>query len=135
MIRKLGPMAAILMLTAAFAGCGGGNDNSDSSSNDAPAATAATTTTPETGTTSTGNSATDDQLDAAVATCKKSVDDNPQVSADLKDDVKAICDKVRSGDPEELKKATREVCETIVKKSLPEGDARDQALQTCAAAG
>jgi hypothetical protein len=146
MIRKLGPLAAILMLTAAFAAGCGDDDKSDSSGSDAPAVTAEDTAT-ATDDTATDDAATDDssgggtdlsdnpQVKAAIEQCKQSVDNNPQVKDDIKDDIKAICDDAASGDPDDVKQAIKDVCVKIVESSVPEGDIRDQALQSCETAG
>lgn len=141
MTRAPRPLLALLLLTALIgAGCGGDDDSGTVA---APAATAtatteATTATEETTstetTTSTGAS-DDDRVKQAIANCKKSIEDNDQVSADLKDDVKAICDKAASGNPQDVRDAIREVCEKIVDSQLPEGDARDQAKKSCAGSG
>ena len=144
MIRKLGPLAAILMLTAAFAAGCGDDDKSDSSGSDAPAVTAEDTAT--TDDTATDDASSDDsaggddiadnpQVKAAIEQCKASVDNNPQVKDDIKDDIKAICDDAASGDPEDVKQAIKDVCVKIVESSVPEGDIRDQAMTACENAG
>ncbi|MCW2991162.1 MAG: hypothetical protein JWM73_1756 [Solirubrobacterales bacterium] len=129
MTRKLGPLAALPLLIATFAvGCGGSDNTSDSSSTQTGAATTGTTTSDVSG-------EAGKQLDAAVAACKKSVDENAQITADLKDDVKTICDKVRSNDPAEIQQATRDVCVKIVESSVPAGDVRNRAKAACQSAG
>lgn len=137
MMRKLGPLALLLLLVAVFAvGCG--DDDKSDSSNDAPAVTTAAedTATDDAPAEDAGEIDTSDEaLEAGREACKDAVDSNPQVKADLKDDIKAICDSIESGDPEEMKRVARETCEAVVESSVPEGAARDQALESCAAAG
>jgi hypothetical protein len=137
MIRKLGPLALLLMLVAVFAvGCG--DDDKSDSSNDAPAVTTAAaddTATEEDTSSDDGDVADNPQVQQAVEQCKASIESNPAVKDDIKGDLQDICDKAASGDPEDVKAAIKEVCEKIVDSSVPEGDIRDQAKQACATAG
>ena len=142
MHRKLAPLASMLLLTALLAsGCGGGGETASGTA-PAPLATATTEATstgtvptPTTSTSTTSTTLADNpRVKQAIAQCKASIDANPQVKDSIKEDVKAICDKAASGDPQEIKKAIREVCEKIVESSLPAGEARDQAKKTCATA-
>lgn len=141
MHRKLAPLASTLVLTALLAaGCGGSDKTTASDTASTPAATATTdaasTTDTTTSTSGTSTSLADNpQVKQAIARCKASIDANPQVKDSIKEDVKAICDKAASGNPEDIKAAIRQVCEKIVESSLPPGDARDQAKKTCASAG
>lgn len=142
MIKKISPLLALLLATAGFAaGCGGDDDKGDSSSTSAtPAATAtAEETTTAEGTSSDDSSssdiADDPRVKQAIQQCKDSIDSNPSVKDDIKDDLKGICDKAATGNAEDLKKASQEVCEKIVESSVPEGDIRDQALESCKTAG
>ena len=140
MIRKLGPLALLLMLVAAFAaGCG--DDDKSDSSNDTPAVT--TTAADDTATddaateedASSGDVSDNPQVQQAVESCKSSIESNPAVKDDIKADLQAICDKAASGDEEDVRNAIKEVCEKIVESSVPAGSARDQAMQACASAG
>lgn len=139
MNRKLGPLAVILLLVAVFAAaCGGDDEKSNEGSGTSPAVT---TTLPADGATTDDTATTEEpaaqegNLDQAIEACKKSVDTNPSVADDLKDDLKSVCDSVKSTDPDEMRRVTREVCEKIIKGSVPAGDIRTQALQACASAG
>jgi hypothetical protein len=62
--------------------------------------------------------------------CKSSVE-QAQVDAASKADLEALCDKAASGDLEAVRKAAREICHKIVKRNVPAGSSRDQALQAC----
>ncbi|MEJ7787305.1 MAG: hypothetical protein WKF96_21085 [Solirubrobacteraceae bacterium] len=136
-------MAVLLLLVAIFAtGCGGDDDGGSSITDDLPAATttvAEDTPTDELPTEDDVPTAPEDtdvpeNLEQGVEACKDSIDSNPSVSDDIKEDLKSICDKI-GGDPEEIQEASREVCEKIVESSVPEGDIRDQAKEACASAG
>jgi hypothetical protein len=131
MFRKLGPLAAALMLTALFAvGCGSDNKSSTgSNSSSTPAATTSTSSG------SSGSVADNPAVKAAVASCKSSIEANPAVKSDIKGDLEAICDKAASGKPEDVKAAIKEVCQKIVVSSVPSGSAQDQAKAACDQAG
>ncbi|MCW2967807.1 MAG: hypothetical protein JWM71_1579, partial [Solirubrobacteraceae bacterium] len=75
------------------------------------------------------------QVKAAVAACKSSIDSNPAVKANIKSDLESICDKAATGDPAEVKKATKDVCLKIVESSVPAGSAQDTAKSACDSAG
>jgi predicted outer membrane protein len=68
---------------------------------------------------------------AAIETCKASVRERGELSADVKAELEKLCEEAESGDPQDAKEATRKVCERIIEESVPEGPARDQALETC----
>lgn len=119
MTRKLAPLLATLVLAVAFAGCGGGEKGSST--------TAGTTAT---------NFADQPQVKDAIARCKDSIDQNSAIEDKFKADLKGVCEKISSGDPDAIAKATRAVCETLIDKTLPAGDARDQAKQkACSGVG
>ena len=137
MIRKLGPLAVALMLAALFAvGCGDDDKSSDTGSTSVAVSTDSTSTD-STSTDSGGGTDVSDnpQVQAAVESCKQSIDSNPAVKDDIKEDLKAICDKAASGDPEDVKSAIKEVCVKIVESSVPSGSAQDQAKAACDQAG
>lgn len=70
-------------------------------------------------------------VEAAVEACKQSAQGQPNLSDDAKSDIEDLCEEAASGDPEDTKAATRKVCERIIEEQVPEGAARDQALETC----
>ena len=57
--------------------------------------------------------------------------DTPNLSEDLKSDLQESCEEAASGDEEAVRDAARDVCIRIVEETVPEGQARDQALETC----
>ena len=142
MIRRLGPLAVALMLTALFAvGCGD-DDNGDSGDSGGTATEqvdtgGGTATESEDTTTDSGGGDVSDnpQVQAAVEACKQQIASNPAVKDDIKSDLQAICEKAASGDEEDVKSAIKEVCVKIVESSVPSGSAQDTAKQACEQAG
>ena len=124
-------MVLVIVLTALMlvaAGCG---DDEESGTG------AGTTTTQGSGSTSgsTPETQSDDAKQAAVDSCKASVNAVPNLKDDTKADLEDICEDAANGDEEQVKKATREVCEKIVEDTVPAGATQDQAKQACASAG
>lgn len=139
MTRRLGPLAVLLLLVAAFAaGCGDDEGSDSSTSNDSPAVTSTTAddAAPEETATEPAAEPADgsENVEQSIQACKDAIDSNPSVSDDIKEDLRTICDKVGE-DPESVQAASREICEKIVEESVPEGDVRDQAKEACASAG
>ena len=79
---------------------------------------------------STGGVSSQD-VDAAVENCKESVRQQAQLSDDAKSEIEALCDEAKGGDEEDVKAASRKVCERMIEETVPAGEARDQALETC----
>jgi hypothetical protein len=138
--RLITLLAALLLLAFAAVGCGDDN-GSDGSGGDKPAQAESGD---DSGSSDSGNDATVESgdtevpanLDEAIEQCKKSVNSAPNVSDDSKSKLEDICEKAGSGDQEDIEQAAREVCETIVKDSIPEGSpGRDAALSACETAG
>lgn len=151
MIRLLA--VALLAAGLLVAGCGGDDDDG------ADQADTATQTQPETTPTDTQETETDtteeereaepesgdddspvpgasrEQLEQAIESCKENVRQAPQLSDDAKDDLEELCEEAASGDPEELRKVSREVCKRIIADTLPAGEQRDQALRLCDQSG
>lgn len=71
------------------------------------------------------------QIQAAVASCKQSVQAAPTLSSKAKSDLESLCEKAASGDSAAVKDATKKVCVEIVKDQIPAGAAQDQALASC----
>jgi hypothetical protein len=116
-----------------------------------PAATtpATTTTTPATTTTATtpatttpsitasqlkaaekADPAIKQQIAQAVAACKSSVDSTPNLNSADKASLNSICDRMRTGDTAGIQQATAQVCQQIIKDSVP-ASAQAQALAAC----
>jgi hypothetical protein len=66
----------------------------------------------------------------AVAACKASINSAPTLSADSKTELVKLCDEAATGDPAAIKKATAEVCQQVVKDSVPSA-AQSAALAAC----
>jgi len=71
----------------------------------------------------------------AVDSCKQSIDNAPQLSDDVKSELKDICEESAEGDEDAVRDASRRVCVTIAEESVPEGPARQQALDACRQSG
>lgn len=72
----------------------------------------------------------------AIESCKQSINSAPQLSAEAKSDLEALCEEAASGDAEEVKRIAKEVCSKIIEESgVPDGAAKDQALAACDQAG
>src|SRR5207245_8206677 len=65
-----------------------------------------------------------------VAACKSGINAQPTLSASLKSKLTAICDKAASGDVAGARKAAAQVCQEIVKATVP-ASAQAQALAGC----
>jgi hypothetical protein len=133
--RFLTLMAAVMLLAFAAVGCGDDNDGGSNGSGDNAAETQSEDTTTD-ATVESGDVEVPANLEEAVERCKESVGQAPQISDDAKSKLEDICDKAGSGDEQEIEEAAREVCETIVEESIPDGSpGREAALSACASAG
>lgn len=122
-----------MALSAALIAAGCGDDDSTTST------TSSTTETTETTTDDTGAATGATGADAASIeeACAQAVESQGvPISDDVKAEIENICQEAAaSGDPAEIQASTQKVCELVVEDNLPEGAARDQALQACEAAG
>ena len=114
-----------------IAGCG--SSSSSSAQSAAPAAASTSSSSSSTSANAaTGSAAASvagsPEIKAAVAACKQSIASAPTLSSDEKVKLAALCDKAGSGDLAGLQKATAQVCQEIVKESVP------QAAQAAASA-
>ena len=132
MPRKLVLLTMAVFALALFAvGCGDEEEAKDA----APAAEqTAENNAPEAEQTAESETGEDvpDNAEDAVERCKQGIQDQPQLSDDLKADLEEICEKAASGDEQAVKEATRDVCVKIIEETVPEDNpAREQALETC----
>ncbi len=139
-------MLGAICAAGVLAGCGGGAKTvtvttpGGGASTTAPTAPTATTgATGATGATSpsaslkaaeAANPAIARQIAQAVASCKTSINSQPSLSATNKAKLDAICDKAGSGDTTGVQKATADVCQQIVRDTVP-ASAQTQALAAC----
>lgn len=114
-------ICALLASALLAAGCGGSDDKSGST---ASTATATTDT----------QVANDPRVKAAIQRCKDTIEKNPQINAEIKQQFQAICDKAAGGNAEDVKKALREVCEKIVNDATSDEKVRAQGRKACAQA-
>jgi hypothetical protein len=153
--RLITLMAALLMLGFVVAGCGDDENSGDSGDTAAQTVTDTDTdvvtddevvtdteTETETVTDETdtdadnGGAVVPENLQQAVQQCKDNIDKASQLSADTKDSLQEICDKAGSGNEEDIREASAEVCKKVVGDSVPKGTpGRDQALAACDKAG
>ena len=131
MTRKLFALGAVLACGLVPAGCGDDDDdNKDSGGSNPPAAQT------ESGSGGSGGSGADNpNAKQAVESCKQSVNQSAQLSADVKKKLEGICEDAASGDEQAVRKAAKEVCTTVAKESVPAGASRDQAVKACEQAG
>jgi hypothetical protein len=117
---------------ALLAGCGG--SSSTSSSTSAPASAPATPATPSSTSggvsAGAGSIASNPAVQQAVAACKASINASPTLSADVKSKLVGVCDQAATGNPTAIRKATSQVCQEVVKSSVP-SSAQAAALATC----
>lgn len=132
--RSLLALSVMACFGVLAAGCG---SSSSSKTTPASAATSAGTSTPAAAATSGAGSSTSPATAAnnpavaqAVAACKSSINSQPTLSASLKAKLTAICDKAGSGDVNGAKKAYAQVCQEVVKATVP-SQAQAQALAAC----
>ncbi len=136
MIKRLCTLVVLVAVGGALvAGCGSSSSSSSaatSSSSSAPAGTATSaSSTASAGGSSGGSSVADNPaVKAAVAQCKASINAASTLSADAKTKLDGLCDEAAKGDPASLKKASAEVCQEIVKETVP-SSAQDAALAAC----
>ncbi len=135
MIKKL---SVLLAVAAVIGGCGSSSSSSSSAPTASSSATAASTTNTATSsaaassTAPSGGSAiaNNPAVKAAVAACKQRINAAPNLSADAKSKLTTLCDKAASGDEASVLKAAAQVCQEIVKQSIPQA-AQQQALAAC----
>jgi hypothetical protein len=137
MNRLMLVLAALLASGLIATGCGDddddGGDGSPVATESSPADTAETSPADTTEGDSTDTTSGDvDSLDEAVDSCKEGVQATAgQLSEDVRSDLEELCDKAASGDEEEVREASVEICRKIVEESVPETAGRDEALDAC----
>jgi hypothetical protein len=65
-----------------------------------------------------------------VAACKQQIGAAPTLSASAKTKLQTICDQAASGDPAAVRKTTAEVCQQVIKDTVPSA-AQSTALAAC----
>lgn len=131
-------LAALLLLGFVATGCGdddgngGGAADTAADTATAPDETAADEATTEETDTGDGGATAPATREEAAERCKENVGSVPQLSDAAKDEVRDFCDTIASGDEEEIREAARDVCETVVNETVPEGTpGREAALNAC----
>ena len=147
MMKRLALMlVALLVLGFAVAGCGDDEESSSKSGGD--------TTEKSSGSDGSGGSGSDPssgdadkaekesgkddtpglsgaQVKEAEERCNQVATAQPQISDNVKNEIKKICKDAANGDEAAVKEGTKKVCKLIVEESAPAGPARDQALTAC----
>jgi hypothetical protein len=142
MLRRLLPVLVALLAIGAFAMAGCGGDDDDEGDTTALETTTEDTTTDETTTedTTSDETTTDDSAGGGSAAsptaeqCTELAQSAPGLSSEAKAEVEELCGEIDDGDIEQAREAAQQVCEVIVTDTIPEGAARDQALDACEAA-
>lgn len=133
MFRRLSVLMIVMVLALAVAACG---DDEEPASGGAtteeatPEAEATEATEEETADPAGG--ATDEQIQAAIESCKSSVQAQAgQLSEDVRADLEDICDEIETGDAEEIRRLTIDVCVRVAEETVPDGTARQQVIDAC----
>ena len=122
MKRLLLVLAALLACGFIAAGCG---DDDDDNGDDSPAAAESAPAD------TTGDVDSVDDVDS----CKEGVQATAgQLSEDVRSDLEELCDKAASGDEEEVREASIEICRKVVEETVPEAAGREEALDACESA-
>jgi hypothetical protein len=117
------------------AGCGSSSSSSSSgggTTSSTPSTTTSggstTTSGGSTTTSSSGGGSANPQVAAAVAACKNAINSAPTLDAADKSKLSDACDKAANGDLAGVKKVAEQVCNDVVKKTVPAaGQAQAQA--------
>jgi len=113
---------------ALLAGCGG---SSSSSSVSTPASAPATpNSTSGAAGPAASSIANNPAVQQAVAACKQSINASPVLAAGVKSRLVSVCDQAATGDPTAIRKATAQVCQEVVRSSVP-SSGQAAALATC----
>jgi hypothetical protein len=129
-------LMALLVVAAFIGGCGSSSSSSSTaSSSSAPATSSSTTAAASSSSASSSASggsaiANNPAVKAAVAACKQRIAAAPNISADAKSKLSGLCDQAASGNEAGVLKAAAQVCQEIVKQSVPQA-AQQQALASC----
>lgn len=141
-------IAALLVLGFTYAGCGGDDEPATTTDTVTDVETVTddevvtdtetvteptdTTETAETTATSEGGGAAAPDVRQAIASCKRAVTAYPQLSDDTKSDLEQLCEKAGSGDAEDAREASRDVCRKIIEDLYPSGvPGKGAALKAC----
>ena len=127
-------LTALLAVAAFIGGCGSSSSSSSTASSSSAPATSSSTTAAASSSSaaSSGGSAlaNNPAVKAAVAACKQRIAAAPGISADAKTKLSGLCDQAASGNEAGVLKAAAQVCQEIVKQSVPQA-AQQQALASC----
>ena len=161
-VRPYWQFAALLLITLLTAGCGGGDDDEDNGGKaDTAAKTTETTTAPsagrdqtkssrdgtetapspgatDTAPSTTGESAAPSRQALsrqAIASCRRNIDQNPQLTAGDKAALKKECRNAVSGDKRAAQRFSTAMCISLVRRAVQSGPERDLAVAACKRGG
>jgi hypothetical protein len=128
----VGALLAAFVVTA----CGddedsGGGGGDTSAQTESGGGSAEETNTEESGG---GGDASDPNVQQAVEACEQQIGAQPNISEDVKSDLQEICKKAASGDEQEVREATKEVCLKLIDETAPAGPAGEQIKEQAKAA-
>jgi len=137
MTKRFSILLAALMLLLGVVAVGCGDDDEKSSgSGDSSSQSTDKEATPEADKgkeAEKGNdsNASNPQVKQAVAACKQNIEKAPQLSTKAKTDLNEVCEEAATGDEDAVRKASKKVCITIVKESVPAGSSQETAIKAC----
>ncbi len=131
-------LTALLAVAAFIGGCGSSSSSSSTASSSSAPATSSSTTAAASSSSASSSAApsggsaiaNNPAVKAAVAACKQRIAAAPNISADAKAKLSGLCDQAASGNEAGVLKAAAQVCQEIVKQSVPQA-AQQQALASC----
>ena len=139
MFKKMCVLMMVIVFAFAIAACGddeepasGGGATTEEATPEEATPEAEATEATEEATTDPGGGATDEQIQAAIESCKSSVQaQSGQLSEDVRADLEDICDEIKTGDAEEIRRLTIDVCVRVAEETVPDGTARQQVIDAC----
>ncbi len=140
MATRLSVLLMVFVMAFAVVACGddeepasgGGATTEESTPEETTPEPEATEATEEDPGGSGGGELADDQIAAAIEACKSSVEaQSGQLSEDVRADLDDICEEIKTGDAEEIRKLTIDVCVRVAEETVPDGTARQQVIDAC----
>ena len=128
-------LVLVTLLASGLIAAACGDDDDDAGDSNEPAQTQETSggAAEDTGgdAEDTGGDATAENVEQAVEDCKQAVTAAPQLSADVKSDLEAICEDAAEGDEDAVRQASIDVCVKIIEDTVPAGPSRDTGVKAC----
>lgn len=132
-------LVVLLACGLVVAGCGGDDDEQT----DAPAATE--TAPPDTAPADTTGAAEEEETDTGGdapafseenrEACEQALAAATQLPEETQDRLEELCEEGAAGNEEAVREASIEICKEFAENNIPEGSAREEALEQCERAG